>query len=245
MFQLCSALLGFQTIIFSILIPTNLVLAEEERPRSALEWITLSEAEKLPNGVCNEDLVHFGDPKWPCTITIREADEILENSPFWERFEEQHKRRSKMFCRAIKDGCTYPGEALTWREGGIQYTYCTIMTKEKAYKNIDKHFQLLYNPKGAAQIDWLPVEGKKNVNFPPEVVKSDESQSCNFMLARYNDDNELGFVDSQGYVYYIRPDSAQLFNTGTGIGIYSNYEFKMEWDNNEYDLLIERPAIGG
>ena len=119
------------------------------------------------------------------------------------------------------------------------------MTKEKAYKNIDKHFQLLYNPKGAAQIDWLPVEGKKNVNFPPEVVKSDESQSCNFMLARYNDDNELGFVDSQGYVYYLRSESVKLFNTGSGIGIYSNYEFKMEWDNNEYDLLIERPAIGG
>ena len=203
----------------------------------------MREAEKLPNGVCNEDLVHFGE--WPCTINVREADEILENFPFWERFEEQNKRRSRMFCRANKDGCTYPGEALTWREKGIQYTYCTIMTKEKVYKNIDKHFQLLYNPKQAAQIDWLPFEKKRNVNFPPEVVKSDESQSCNFMLARYNDDNELGFVDSQGYVYYLRSESVKLFNTGSGIGIYSNYEFKMERDNNEYDLLIERPAIGG
>ena len=66
MFQLCSAFLGFQTIIFSILIPTNLVLAEEERPKSALKWITVSEAEKLPNGFCNEDLVRFGEG--PCIV---------------------------------------------------------------------------------------------------------------------------------------------------------------------------------
>ena len=70
----------------------------------------MREAEKLPNGVCNEDLVHFGE--WPCTINVREADEILENFPFWERFEEQNKRRSRMVCRAIKDGCTYPGKGI-------------------------------------------------------------------------------------------------------------------------------------
>ena len=208
MFQLCSALLGFQTIIFSILIPTNLVLAEE-RPRSALEWITVSEAKKLPNGTCNEDLVRFG--KGPCP-SQRNKDLGKLN---W------------MFCRAMKDGCNYPGQALTGRMGNITYTVCRIITKEKVY--FEENFQLLYNPNGAAQITWLPWnQGTWNVNFPPEVVKSDESQSCNFMLARYNDANELGFVDSQGYVYYIGQSRAKWY-----------------WDDNEYDLLIERPAKGG
>ena len=214
MFQLCSTFLAYQKIIFSILILTNLVLAEE-RPSSALEWITVSEAKKLPNGLCNEDLVRFGEG--PCTIVF---DELFFN---WVA-------PSKMFCRAMKDGCTYPGEASTWQiNDGLPYTTCRIITKEKVYEAIDENFQVLYNPNGAAQISWLPWDkGTGNINFPTEVVKSDESQSCNFMLARYNDANELGFVDSQGYVYY------------SGIGTSWT-----SWDNNEYDLLIERTAQGG
>ena len=90
----------------------------------------------------------------------------------------------------------------------------------------ETNFQLLYNPNGAAQFTWLPWDqGTGNVNFPTGVVKSDESQSCNFMLARYNDYNETGFVDSEGYVYYVNS--------------------VWDWDDNEYDLLIERPAKSG
>ena len=203
MFQLCSALLGFQTIIFSILIPTNLVLAEE-RPKSALKWITVSEAEKLPDGFCNEDLVRFGEG--PCIV--REAFESKQ----------KHKSKSKMFCKAMKDGCMYPGVALTSRNlrSGHPYTTCRIITKEKVYEPIDKEFQLLYNPNGAAQHIWRRWDqGTGNVNFPKEVVKTDEDSSCNFMLARYNNFNELGFVDSQGYIYFLEIDTY-----GVDIGIW-------------------------
>jgi hypothetical protein len=221
MFQLYSTFLAYQKIIFRILILTNLVLAEE-RPRSALEWITVSEAEKLPNGLCNEDLVHLGEG--PCISKFNPKKASSFDFISFNLF----NPRSSMFCRAMKDGCTYPGEAMTWQDDGLPYTECRIRTKEKVYELID-NFQLLYDPNGAAQISWLPWDqGTGNVNFPTEVVKSDESQSCNFMLARYNDFNELGYVDSQGYVYY------------TGFGLENWY-----WDDNEYDLLIERPAKGG
>ena len=105
----------------------------------------------------------------------------------------------------MKDGCTYPGEALTLQNGGLPYTTCRIITKEAAYDTIDKNFQLLYNPNGAAQYTWRGWDqGTGNLNFPKEVVKSDEDSSCNFMLARYNNFNELGFVDSQGYIYFLQ-----------------------------------------
>ena len=195
MFQLCSTFLAYQKIISSIVILTNLVLAEE-RPRSALEWITVSEAKKLPNGFCNEDLVLFGEGS---CITVP----LVEGCHFCSLFSRIFNVQ-KTFCRAMKDGCNYPGVAITWQEDGLLYTTeCRIITKEKVYESIDKNFQLLYNPNGAAQITWRRWDkGTGNLNFPKEVVKSDESQSCNFMLARYNDYNEFGFVDRKGYVYY-------------------------------------------
>ena len=199
MIHLYAGLLGLHTLLFSVSpFPPLLALAEDQRPRSALEWITVSEAKKLPNGFWNSNLVRDGLDGW----------------------------NRRMFCRAMKDGCPYPGEA--WYANGDNNNgipYCRIITKEKVYPPI-KNFQLLYNPNGAAKVAWLPWnEGTGNLNFPTEVVKSDESRSCNFMLARYNDRNENGFVDSEGYVYY------QL---GPGEG--------WNWDNNEYDLLIERSA---
>ena len=224
MFQLCSTFLAYQKIIFSILILTNLVLAEE-RPSSALKWITVSEAKKLPNGFCNEDLVHL-DLNF--ALYLRQtavAAQTLEFSTIYFAATSTKCLRDRMFCRAMKDGCTYPGEA-TRRDDDINGLKCRIITKEKVYDAIETNFQLLYNPNGAAQFTWLPWDqGTGNVNFPTGVVKSDESQSCNFMLARYNDYNETGFVDSEGYVYYVNS--------------------VWDWDDNEYDLLIERPAKSG
>ena len=160
MLHFYAGLLGFHTLLFSISpFSPLLVLAEDQRPRSALEWITVSEAEKLPNGFNNANLIRKG----------------LHNT-------DPNRRGVRMFCRAIKDGCRYPGEAYYTT---TRIPECRIITKKKVYDPV-RNFQLLYNPNGVAQFTWLPWdEGTGNVNFPSEVVKSDESPSCNFMLGRY------------------------------------------------------------
>ena len=102
----------------------------------------------------------------------------------------------------------YPGKAYySSNVNNKEIPYCHIITKEKVYDTPSdiKSFQLLYNPNGAAQVTWLKWnEGTGNLNFPSEVVKSDESQSCNFMLGRYHNDRSSNpaMVDSDGYVYY-------------------------------------------
>ena len=178
MIHLYAGLLGLHTLLFSVspFSTPLLVLAQDQRPKSALEWITVDEAKKLPNGFLNENLLRDTNPRFT----------------------------GYMFCRAKKEGCMYPGQAFhssSYNNNGIPY--CRIITKEKVYDTI-KSFQLLYNPNGAAQVTWLPWnEGTGNLNFPSEVVKSDESQSCNFMLGRYhNDRRDPAMVDSDGYVYY-------------------------------------------
>ena len=219
MIHLYAGLLGLHTVLLFSVSPFYtplLVLAQDQRPKSALEWITVDEAKKLPNGFLNENLLRNG----------------LLNLEFKHYFKQNFT--GFMFCRARKDGCMYPGKAYyssNLNNNGIPY--CTIITKEKLYRSI-KSFQLLYNPNGAAQVTWLPwKEGTGNVNFPSEVVKSDASQSCNYMLGRYIDTtNFMGMVlvsqirrpamvDSDGYVYYV------------------DIDLDWAWDNNEYDLLIE------
>merc|ERR1712106_90712 len=118
------------------------------------------------------------------------------------------------YCRADVDGCYYPGE--------MYVDACRIITKDKVHSPRYSNFQLLYNPDGVAQFTWRPwPKGTDDLNFPHEVVKSDKK--CNLMVGRYNDHNENAWVDSDGYVYY---------QHGPDEGWY--------WDNNEYDLLVER-----
>ena len=131
----------------------------------------------------------------------------------------------RTFCRAEVEGCYYPGEA--WfatgdNDGG--FPFCRIITKTKVYPP-RSDFQVLHNPEGAAQYTWLPwPEGTDNLNFPLGVVRSSNEQHCSDLkLARYDDHQENSLVDGDGYVYY------QL---GPGEGWY--------WDNNEYDLLVEK-----
>ena len=177
MIHLYAEFLGLHTLLFSVLPFSTplLVLAQDQKPKSELQWITLDEAKKLPNGFLNDNFVSTNSSKY------------------------------YKFCRASKDGCMYPGWAYyssDTNNNGIPY--CTLITKEKLYHGITS-YQLLYNPNGAAQVTWLKWnEGTGNLNFPSEVVKSDESQSCNFMLGRYHNDrrDQPAMVDSDGYVYY-------------------------------------------
>ena len=219
MIHLYAGLLGLHTLLFSVSLFSTplLVLAQDQRPKSALEWITVDEAKKLPNGFLNENLLRNG----------------LLNLEFKHYFKQNFT--GYMFCRARKDGCMYPGKAYyssNLNNNGIPY--CTIITKEKLYRSV-KSFQLLYNPNGAAQVTWLPWNKGKG-KFPSEVVKSDEYPSCNFMLGRYKIDGRRrgAMVDSDGYVYYLHNNNNAIWNL----------DWVWAWDNNEYDLLIERTAKG-
>ena len=53
--------------------------------------------------------------------------------------------------------------------------------------------------------------------------------SCKLRLARYNDGNEPALVDGEGYVYYQH-------------GV-SDKQCCWYWDDNEYDLLIEKTVV--
>merc|ERR1712110_372030 len=143
------------------------------------------------------------------------------------------------YCRAEVDGCFYPGEAYLGQNGrpwnsveliGIKdtgYPECRIITKEKVYPP-QSSFEVLYNPEGVANYAWRPwPKGTDNLNFPLGVVKSDDS--CNLMIGRYNDYKEVALVDGTGHVFY---NHGPNYPHGPGEGWY--------WDNNEYDLLIER-----
>ena len=90
-----------------------------------------------------------------------------------------------------------------------------------------RDYQLLYNPGNAAQIDWRPwPRGSWDTNFPLGVFKSD-SGWCGLMVGRYNDGDETALINKDGLVFY---------QQGLGSAWY--------WDNNEYDLLVERAATG-
>eukprot|EP00092_Neocalanus_flemingeri_P093696 GFUD01119100.1.p1 GENE.GFUD01119100.1~~GFUD01119100.1.p1 ORF type:complete len:369 (+),score=68.54 GFUD01119100.1:2-1108(+) len=180
---------GHLLLIVLVCLPFCLV-AGNDRPRSALKWISKSEAKKLPSGYLNENLIRPGG----------------------------RNGRPRLYCRAEVEGCYYPGEV--WYSSSVN-AECRIITKTKVFP--PRHdFQLLYNPEGAAKFTFRPwPEGTGNKNFPLGVVKADEH--CNLMLARYNDQDEVGMVDGDGYVYY---------QHGPDEGWY--------WDNNEYDLLVER-----
>ena len=131
----------------------------------------------------------------------------------------------RMFCRAEVEGCYYPGEAW-WSAGDNDggWPFCRIISKTKVYPSRSE-FQMLHNPEGAAQYTWLPwPEGTDDLNFPLGVVRSSKEQHCSDLkLARYHDDHETSLVDGDGYVYY---------QHGPGDNWY--------WDNNEYDLLVEK-----
>ena len=55
-------------------------------------------------------------------------------------------------------------------------------------------------------------------------------EECELMLGRYNDRDETALVDKNAYVYYQH-----------GIDKWGSHWY---WDNNEYDLLVERAATG-
>ena len=89
-----------------------------------------------------------------------------------------------------------------------------------------RYYELLYNPGNAAQIEWRKwPRGTWDLNFPQGVFKSDEE--CDLMVGRYNDGDETALITKDGYVYY---------TYGLGSALY--------WDNNEYDLLVERTVTG-
>ena len=91
-----------------------------------------------------------------------------------------------------------------------------------------RDYELLYNPGNAAQIEWRPWKGPwpwESANFPLGVFKLDEE--CGLMVGRYNDGDETAMIDRDGYVFY---------QQGLGSAWY--------WDDNEYDLLVERAATG-
>lgn len=89
-----------------------------------------------------------------------------------------------------------------------------------------RDYELLYNPGNAAQIEWRPWPwGSWDKDFPLGVYKLDEG--CGFMVGRYNDGDETALIRKDGLVFYQR-------------GMGSNWY----WDNNEYDLLVERDATG-
>ena len=89
-----------------------------------------------------------------------------------------------------------------------------------------RYYELLYNPGNAARINWRKwPRGTWDLNFPRGVFKSDED--CDLMVGRYNDGDETALITKDGYVFY---------QQGLGSALY--------WDNNEYDLLVERSATG-
>ena len=89
-----------------------------------------------------------------------------------------------------------------------------------------RYYELLYNPGNAAQIEWRKwPRGAWDLNFPQGVFKSDEE--CDLMVGRYNDYDETALITKDGYVFYTE---------GLGSALY--------WDNNEYDLLVERTVTG-
>ena len=91
-----------------------------------------------------------------------------------------------------------------------------IITREKNLFIYNGNFEVLYNLQGAAKIAWLP--------WP----KGTDS-SCNLRLGRCNDGNEHTMVDEEGYVYY-----------QNGV---SDDQCCWYWDDNEYDLLIEKIVV--
>ena len=214
MIHFYAGMLGLHTVLLFSVSPFYtplLVLAQDQRPKSALEWITVDEAKKLPDRSLNDNLLRVGT-----------------------RGEEYFT----FFCRARKDGCMYPGKAYySSNVNNKEIPYCHIITKEKVYDTPSdiKSFQLLYNPNGAAQVTWLPWNKGKG-KFPSEVVKSDEYPSCDFMLGRYKIDGRRrgAMVDIDGYVYYLHNNNNAIWNL----------DWVWAWDNNEYDLLIERTAKG-
>ena len=89
-----------------------------------------------------------------------------------------------------------------------------------------RDYELLYNPGNAAQIKWRQWRwGSWDTNFPKGVYKMDEE--CGLMVGRYNDGDETALINKDGLVFY---------QQGLGYAWY--------WDNNEYDLLIEKAATG-
>eukprot|EP00092_Neocalanus_flemingeri_P054993 GFUD01064867.1.p1 GENE.GFUD01064867.1~~GFUD01064867.1.p1 ORF type:complete len:306 (-),score=36.23 GFUD01064867.1:598-1515(-) len=134
------------------------------------------------------------------------------------------ENKYQMFCRAEIDGCNYPGSLLVRTDGRW---VCSIITQGKIYFDYGGHhnlYQVLWNPNGPANIAWLPwASGSDSTSFPDKSVKSDAA--CGLTLGRYNDYNEAAMVTSDGNVYY---------NDG------GSYDNDWEWDNNEYDILIEK-----
>jgi len=138
--------------------------------------------------------------------------------------------RHRLFCRAEVNGCHYPGEALLdpAAEKGHKVT-CRAITKTFVTGSLRpsvQDFQFLYNPEGASRLTWRHwPDGTDDLNFPSGVVKSDEK--CNLMVARYNDRSDNALVDEDGYVYYQDANAEGQYDA-------------WYWDNNEYDLLVER-----
>ena len=89
-----------------------------------------------------------------------------------------------------------------------------------------RDYELLYNPGNAAQMEWRPwPKGSWDTNFPLGVYKLDEE--CGLMVGRYNDGDETALIRKDGLVFYQRGLGSELY-----------------WDNNEYELLVERAATG-
>ena len=167
--------------------------------------------------------------KW---ISESEA-KSLRGAGTYDHFVQSNNKAYQLFCRAKIDGCYYPGQlwirdlARSDINTNNQWD-CTIITREKNLFLYKGNFEVLYNPQGAAKVAWLPwPKGTDDTNFPDGSFLSDSS--CKLRLGRYNDGNEPALVDGEGYVYY-----------QNGV---SDDECCWYWDNNEYDLLIEKTVV--
>eukprot|EP00092_Neocalanus_flemingeri_P023667 GFUD01025669.1.p1 GENE.GFUD01025669.1~~GFUD01025669.1.p1 ORF type:complete len:371 (+),score=57.88 GFUD01025669.1:110-1222(+) len=173
--------------------------------------------------------VKSGKPPTTSLKWISEAEaKRLRGPGTYDHFVQPANKAYQLFCRANIDGCYYPGQL--WirdadRTDVDRQWDCTIITEEKNIFEYKGYFEVLYNPQGAAKVAWLSwPKGTDDTNFPDGVVMSDPS--CNLRIGRYNDYNEPAMVDGNGYVYY-----------QNGI---SERQCCWYWDNNEYDLLIEK-----
>ena len=142
---------------------------------------------------------------------------------------------SGTYCRVEVEGCFYPGYPvwivndpilgkvpLYGRVGNKDVSLnCQPITKNKI-QPAELNFEVLYNPEGVSDYAWRSwPEGTGDLNFPLGVIKTDED--CNLMIGKYRDNDERALIDDEGYVYY----HDEPFK-------------KWHWDNNEYDLLVER-----